>query len=221
VRARPGRRLGSSGARRALAGRARATASGAPAAARPGTRWLLQGIPPCGGLCTHAPFAYQARPLEPLHPPTPLCNRDPPRPSRQLVVWDLRMASSSVRNFGAASKAVLHQVDVARRVQHFYESSLAEASPFGPGALAGSSFCGGGLFSSGGGGGLFSSAAALLAQPPLGGGADAAAPGAAAAALGGGGGCFFSQLLPCPADPRLLAFVQTNLQVGFGLEARG
>jgi hypothetical protein len=153
------------------------------------------------------------------------------------------MASSSVRSFGAASKAVLHQVDVARRVQQFYDSApgggaggataaaAAAAAPAAVSLAAGASAAaggGGGLGRSGSGGlgrtgsglgrtgsGLFSIPPSLLAPPP-GGEPPAAAPppAAGAAALGGGGGCFFSQLLPCPADPRLLAFVQNNMQVG-------
>jgi hypothetical protein len=102
----------------------------------------------------------------------------------QLVIWDLRMASSSVRNFGAASKAVLRQVDVARRVQLYYSGGDA-AGDDDACAHAGAAAAGGGV-----------------------------AAGGRAAGLGGGGGCFFSQLLPCPWDARLLAFVQTDLQVG-------
>lgn len=98
------------------------------------------------------------------------------------------MASSSVRNFGAAAKAVLHQVDVARRVEQYYDkNAAAAAAPAGAGAAAG--------------------AAAAAAAASAGGWAAGGPPAAR------GGGCFFSQLLPCPSDARLLAFVQTNMQV--------
>ena len=169
--------------------------------------------------------------------------------SGRLVVWDLRMATSSVRGFGAASKAVLHQVDVARRVAAYYDaaaavaasaaSSAAAAARSGVrgggglvGGLGGGGTGGGGaleelspfvsarLLGGGGGGGWDNSVSGLAAAVAGGAaavaGAGAGGGGAAAAsslALGGSG-CFFSQLLPCPADPRLLAFVQTNLQVG-------
>lgn len=110
--------------------------------------------------------------------------------SGKLVIWDLRMASSSVRNFGCASKAVLREVDVARRVQQYLESRC-----------------------SGGGGGFRGAAAAeALAAGTAAAGGSGGGPGGTA--LGGGGGCFFSQLLPCPLDARLLAFVQTDMQVG-------
>ncbi|KIY96010.1 hypothetical protein MNEG_11953 [Monoraphidium neglectum] len=111
--------------------------------------------------------------------------------SGKLVIWDLRMASSSVRNFGAASKAVLRQVDVARRVQLYYSGGDA-AGDDDACAHAGAAAAGGGV-----------------------------AAGGRAAGLGGGGGCFFSQLLPCPWDARLLAFVQTDLQVGQAATAPG
>jgi len=137
------------------------------------------------------------------------------------VIWDLRMATSSVRNFGAASKAVLHQVDIARRVQQYYETPASTAAAGAAAATAGGSNCSSASVSSPP---LIVSALSMLAGGGSGSGISFGVGsssfatgglglGLAAAALGGGGGCFFSQLLPCPADPRLLAFVQTNMQV--------